>query len=77
MSCDPRFDVNRPNVCEGLRWKGQFIRAEHAFGVQPAGDTSFWCSYTQTCIGPDGIRAEPGMCSSSFRACHNTGQCGN
>ena len=68
--CDPRFDVNHPNLCSGLRWKGQFIRAEPAPDVQPAGDTSYWCKFTQTCIGPDGIRVEPGMCSSPFRECH-------
>ena len=70
MSCDPRFDVTNPNLCSGLRWKGQFIRAESVPGTQPAADASFWCKFTQNCIGPDGIRVEPGMCSSPLRECH-------
>ena len=75
-TCDPRFDVTHPNLCAGLRWKGQFIRSEPDNSAQGAGDTSFWCKYTQTCIGPDGIKAEPAMCSSAFRQCHGSGQCG-
>ncbi len=74
-NCDPRFNVNHPNLCSGLRWKGQFILSEPQPG-KSYGDTSFWCMYTQTCIGPDGIKAEPGMCSSAFRECHGTGRCG-
>ena len=71
-SCNSRFDTNRPNLCTGLRWKGQFIRAESDPGVQAAGDTSFWCNLTQTCIGPDGRKAEPGMCATPFRECHSS-----
>ena len=74
-TCEPRFNVNRPELCHGLRWKGQFILSEQDLSAPHAGDTSFWCSYTQTCIGPDGIKAEPAMCSSNFRACHGSGQC--
>ena len=74
-NCDTRFDVNKPTLCAALRWKGQFILSEQQLGAVQAGDTSFWCSYTQTCIGPDGIKAEPGMCSTAFRACHGTGRC--
>ncbi len=75
-TCDPRFDVTQPTLCSALRWKGQFILAEQELSAPHAGDTSFWCSYTQTCIGPDGIKAEPAMCSTAFRACHGTGNCG-
>ena len=75
-TCDPRFNVTQPNLCSGLRWKGQFILSEKDNVSQGAGDTSYWCMYTQTCIGPDGIKAEPAVCSSLFRACHGTGQCG-
>ena len=73
--CD-RFDINHPNLCTGLRWKGQFILAEPDPTVQPSNDGLFWCMYTQTCIGPDGKLAEPGKCSSAWRGCHNTGTCG-
>lgn len=74
-TCDPRFDVNHPDLCAGLRWKGQFILSQPDSSSQGAGDTSFWCSYTQTCIGPDGIVAEPVKCSSAFRECHGSGKC--
>jgi len=75
-TCDPRFDVNNPNLCSGLRWKGQFIRAEMQSEAPGTGDTSFWCAYTQNCNGPDGMRVEPAMCSTPFRQCHGTGMCG-
>ena len=74
--CEPRFDVNHPNLCTGLRWKGQFILSEADPAAQGGTDTCYWCSYTQTCTGPDGIKAEPGMCSSPFRECHGSGRCG-
>jgi hypothetical protein len=32
--------------------------------------------YTQTCIGPDGLLAEPGNCCNPDRKCHGTGKCG-
>jgi hypothetical protein len=31
--------------------------------------------HTQTCIGPDGMLAEPGNCNKKNRACHGTGKC--
>jgi hypothetical protein len=31
--------------------------------------------YTQTCIGPDGVLAEPGNCCSGERGCHSNGKC--
>ena len=71
-----RFNVNHPNLCTSLRWKGQFILAEHDLNVQASNDGLFWCMHTQTCIGPDGELAEPGNCSSSRRKCHGTGKCG-
>jgi hypothetical protein len=74
-ACEPRFNVDNPKLCAGLRWKGQFIRSEPDPDAQGGTDTSFWCSYTQTCLGPDGISAEPAMCSSAFRACHGSGKC--
>ena len=72
-TCDPRFDVNSPNLCPSLRWKGQFILAAPDPDAQGGTDTNYWCKFTQNCIGPDGMTAEPGMCSSPFRECH--GRC--
>jgi hypothetical protein len=72
---EARFDINHPNLCPGLRWKGQFISAAHDETVQPCIDGLFWCMYTQTCIGPDGVLAEPGNCCSGERGCHSNGKC--
>ncbi|HXG92832.1 MAG TPA: hypothetical protein VNN73_10755 [Blastocatellia bacterium] len=69
-----RFNVNHPDLCPHLRWKGMFIQVPHDPSVPPSNDGSFWCLYTQTCIGPDGRLAEPGECTSSDRACYGTGQ---
>ncbi len=71
-----RFNINHPNLCTSLRWKGQFILSEHDSNVQASNDGLFWCMHTQTCIGPDGDVAEPGNCSSKGRGCHGTGKCG-
>ena len=71
-----RFDIQHPNLCTSLRWKGQFILSEHDPNVQASNDGLFWCMHTQTCIGPDGEVAEPGNCSSKARGCHGTGKCG-
>ena len=73
--CD-RFNIDHPQLCTGLRWKGQFILAEPDPTVQPSNDGLFWCMFTQTCIGPDGKLAEPGQCSSPLRGCHGSGKCG-
>ncbi len=73
MSCDPSL---YPNLCPALRWKGQFVVAERDPSAQTGTDHSFWCLYTQSCIGPDGINAEPSLCASPARACHGTGKCG-
>jgi hypothetical protein len=70
-----RFNTDRPNLCPALRWKGQFVLAEHDPTVQRSNDGLFWCLHTQTCIGPDGELAEPGNCASSRRKCHSTGKC--
>jgi hypothetical protein len=71
-----RFDVTHRNLCTALRWKGQFILSEPDPNVQPSNDGLFWCMHTQNCIGPDGVVAEPGNCSSKKRGCHGTGKCG-
>lgn len=69
-----RFNVNHPDLCPHLRWKGQFIQVEWDPTVPACNDGAFWCLYSQTCIGPDGSLAEPGECSSSGRACYGTGK---
>lgn len=69
-----RFNINHPDLCECLRWKGMFIGVEHDPSVPPSNSGHFWCVYTQTCIGPDGQLAEPGDCSSPGRACYGTGR---
>ena len=68
-----RFNIDHPDLCECLRWKGMFIGVPHDPSVPPSRDGNFWCVYTQTCIGPDGQLAEPGNCSSPGRACHGKG----
>ena len=70
-----RFDTSNPNLCSALRWKGMLIDAEPDASVPPSNDGLFWCSHTQTCIGPDGKLAEPGNCSNPGRKCHGTGRC--
>jgi hypothetical protein len=70
-----RFDTSGESLCTSLRWKQQFISAEHDPTVPPSNDGLFWCIHTQTCIGPDGQLAEPGNCSSTDRKCHGTGKC--
>jgi hypothetical protein len=68
-----RFNINHPNLCSHLKWKGQFIPVEPDPNAVPSHDGFFWCLFTQTCIGPDGELAEPALCSSSGRACHGKG----
>jgi hypothetical protein len=65
-----RFDVSAETLCSSLRWKGQFILAEPDDTVPPCNDGLFWCMHTQTCIGPDGMLAEPANCSGTDRKCH-------
>jgi hypothetical protein len=69
-----RFNINHPQLCHCLCWKGQFILAEPDPTVPPSNEGLFWCLYTQTCIGPDGQLAEPVTCSSPARACYGTGR---
>ena len=69
-----RFSTDRPDLCDCLRWKGQFILSAPDPHVQPSNDGLFWCLFTQKCLGPDGKLAEPGTCSSPDRKCYGTGQ---
>ena len=70
-----RFNTSHPDLCDALRWKGQFITAAPDPTVQASRDGLFWCVHTQTCIGPDGKLAEPGNCCSTKRTCHEMGKC--
>jgi hypothetical protein len=71
MTNDPeRFNIHHPGLCTALRWKGQFVLAERDPAVPETNDGLYWCMHTQTCIGPDGVLAEPGNCSSTSRSCH-------
>ena len=70
-----RFNIHHPDLCPSLRWKGQFILAEHDPTVPASNDGLFWCMHTQTCIGPDGKLAEPRTCSRTGRHCHGN-HCG-
>lgn len=71
MPCDSdRFNVNHPELCPSLRWKGMFVLTERDPSVPPTNDGLYWCLHTQTCIGPDGQVAEPAQCSSAQRKCH-------
>jgi hypothetical protein len=67
-----RFNVEHPDLCPALRWKGQFVASE---GEAVPGDGLFWCLHSQTCIGPDGDVAEPRKCSFKARLCHGSGRC--
>ena len=75
FSEERRFDTTHPNLCDALRWKGQFIQSAPDPSVPHGNDRNYWCVHTQTCIGPDGKLAEPGACSSKRRGCHGSGQC--
>ncbi|MGH9822133.1 MAG: hypothetical protein ACREDR_02580 [Blastocatellia bacterium] len=68
-----RFNVDHPDLCHCLRWKGMLVGVERDPTVPHSDEGLYWCVYTQTCIGPDGKLAEPGECSSSVRACHGKG----
>jgi len=69
---DERFNTNRPDLCHLLCWKGKFAPFDLGAKRLPSIDGHFWCTFTQTCIGPDGQLAEPGNCSSSGRTCYET-----
>ncbi|MEW6208536.1 MAG: hypothetical protein AB1631_09220 [Acidobacteriota bacterium] len=68
------FNLNHPDLCPHLRWKGMLVGVEWDPTVPPTNDGSFWCLFSQTCIGPDGGLVEPGECCSTGRACHGTGK---
>ena len=41
MSACDRFNVEHPNLCTALRWKGQFVLAEPDPTVQPSNEGLF------------------------------------
>ena len=70
MTDAERFDINRPNLCLGLRSKEMFTWAEHDPSQERTYSGYFWCLHTQTCLGPDGKIVEPAECDSPGRSCH-------
>jgi hypothetical protein len=73
MTEEERFGTDKPDLCQGLRWKGMFYTSEPDPSVPSMSARLFWCTYTQTCLGPDGEVAEPGSCSSGERRCYGNG----
>jgi len=69
-----RLNTNRPDLCHLLCWKGKFAPFDLESKKQPSIDGHFWCTFTQTCMGPDGQLAEPETCDSSELVCFETGQ---
>lgn len=62
-------DKFTPSLCRRLRNKGMFIEAERDPTVPPTNDVFFWCSHTQTCLGPDGEVCSPAECGPE-RGCY-------
>jgi hypothetical protein len=65
-----RFNIEHPDLCPALRWKGQFTGTDVDPTVPSTRDNQYWCVYTQTCLGPDNKLAEPYLCSNPSRRCH-------
>lgn len=54
--------------CRLLRCKEMFIDTGDTFDIRNTGSGIYWCSHTQTCLGPDGQVAEPDNCKAG-RGC--------
>ncbi len=54
--------------CRLLRCKEMFIDTGDTFDIRNTGSGIYWCSHTQTCLGPDGQAAEPDNCKTG-RGC--------
>jgi hypothetical protein len=65
-----RFNIEHPDLCPALKWKGQFTHTSDDPTVPSVRDNQYWCVFTQTCVEPDGHLAEPYECSSVTRTCH-------
>ena len=55
--------------CRYLRCKEMFIDTGKDFHISQSGSGIYWCSHTQTCIGPDGQVVGFDACLSG-RECH-------
>jgi hypothetical protein len=75
MTEEERYDTDRDDLCNCLRWKSLFVGGEPDPTVQSGRSFQFWCLYTQTVIGPDGNLVEPMACLAG-RACFGTGRAG-
>ena len=56
--------------CRSLRCKEMFIDTGREFRMEDSGSGIYWCSHTQTCLGPDGDVADPEHCRSG-RGCYD------
>jgi len=48
-----------------------FIDTGREFDITDTGSGIFWCSHTQTCVGPDGSVADPEHCKAG-RGCYES-----
>ena len=71
MKQSERYNISHPDLCHGLRWKGQFTASEEDRTVPSTRDHIYWCVFTQTTVGPDGQLAEPIPCSVRERSCYH------
>jgi len=66
-------DVSRMGIpqehCRLLRCKEMFIDTGRAFDITNTGSGIYWCSHTQTCLGPDTEVADPEHCKAG-RGCY-------
>ena len=62
-----RFNIHHPDLCPCLRWKGMFIDAAPDPSIPNSRDVLYWCSQTQTCLGPDGPVADQQSCCDGRR----------
>ncbi len=58
--------------CRFLFSKGMFVEVERDPSIPQSGTDSglYWCSHTQTCLGPDGQLADDRNCKPG-RACYD------
>ncbi len=56
--------------CEGLRWKGMFIDADHDPTVPESNTRIYWCVFSQGPLGPDGDVVDEDTCTA-LRSCYD------
>jgi hypothetical protein len=67
---EPLSRIGTPQEhCRSLRCKEMFIDTGREFDITDTGSGIYWCSHTQTCLGPDGQVAEPEQCKAG-RDCY-------